>query len=444
MELSKANTSTPKVKQEDDPDATECSSSFGDSFESGRENVSATNDVEVESHFCNVNDDFGFDGHENSLLFPTRKKKLTAHWRNFIRPLMWRCKWAELKMKDIQSQASKYDKELAAYEERKKIEQDQLKVSGFASKSSLWTSSSRMAHRKIMKRRKRKRVEDSLDTESYMSRHCLFSYHENKNSNLDEEIVCKPEQNDNAHSEINTNEDWLFHNSKDDLEPILLKIENLQARVRKLKSGLVSVISENPSSSCAISPTLAAENCHDVAVPDITESTDGLLSSVDITLPRTQIRDTSEAIMDNVQLHNRVVTETGESSKKAIKNNKQSKKPSEAKLSKIAASTSNISLKSRKFEEQHLNSEARSSKIAASTSNLSLKNRKFEEKHLNSEAKSSKIAASTSNLSLKNLKFEEKQQSNSVNPGLDQVTSLPKAKRKRGERKPGCGHGWNR
>lgn len=108
------------------------------------------------------------------LLLPYRKKKLTNHWRNFVRPLMWRCKWTELKIKEIKSQASKYAREIAAYEQKKHSGIYQSTFEGFCSKSLPF--SNECYRRKAVKRRKRKRVEDTNDAASYMTHHNLFSY----------------------------------------------------------------------------------------------------------------------------------------------------------------------------------------------------------------------------------------------------------------------------
>lgn len=108
------------------------------------------------------------------LGFHYRKKKLTNHWRSFIRPLMWRCKWAELRINEIQSQALKYARELAAYDQNKLSRVNQSTVEEFGSKSLAF--SSQWYRKKAMKRRKRKRAEDTTDLASYMSHHSLFSY----------------------------------------------------------------------------------------------------------------------------------------------------------------------------------------------------------------------------------------------------------------------------
>ena len=87
---------------------------------------------------------------------------------------MWRCKWTELRIKEMELQALKYARELAAYDQRKQLGFDQFTFEGLGSKSLPF--SSQCFKKKTIKRRKRKRVEDTTDLTSYMSKHHLFSY----------------------------------------------------------------------------------------------------------------------------------------------------------------------------------------------------------------------------------------------------------------------------
>lgn len=87
---------------------------------------------------------------------------------------MWRCKWAELKIREFKSQAAKYSKLLAANDQRKQLGSDQSTSEGFDSKSLPFSNQNyRM---KAMKRRKRKRIEETTDVTSYMLNHNLFGY----------------------------------------------------------------------------------------------------------------------------------------------------------------------------------------------------------------------------------------------------------------------------
>lgn len=106
-----------------------------------------------------------------------RKKKITDHWRNFVRPLMWRCQWLELRMNELHSQALKYDNELAKYMQEKQLHSTMVGLDGSASRMVPLSCGSRK--NQVMKRRKRKRNEETVDTASYMSQHNIFSYYGN-------------------------------------------------------------------------------------------------------------------------------------------------------------------------------------------------------------------------------------------------------------------------
>ena len=88
---------------------------------------------------------------------------------------MWRCKWLELQIKEIQSQTLKYDAELEKYDKLKQFEYGGYTAEGFDGKSI--PSSSQIQRSKFMKRKKRKRVEDTTDIGSFTSNHKLFSFY---------------------------------------------------------------------------------------------------------------------------------------------------------------------------------------------------------------------------------------------------------------------------
>ncbi|KAG2672136.1 hypothetical protein I3760_13G025900 [Carya illinoinensis] len=218
-------------------DVTEHSSSFGD-------NSSSFGDTETDDEIESQLYDGCFDA------FRIRKKKLTVHWRKFIRPLMWRCKWLELQIKELQSQALKYDRELAVYDQRKQFEFENFTLEGFDAKSLPF---SRQLRNKVMMRKKRKRVEETVDVMSYMSQHNLFSYYENKRSIADgspiEGYCGNLDKITNGSNEFGINDGWSsleFGNGDNSLEQILWKIEVAHSQVRKLKTQIDKVISENP------------------------------------------------------------------------------------------------------------------------------------------------------------------------------------------------------
>lgn len=349
----------------EDPDATDYSSSFADTM-SDVENGSRLSDAEVESEFLG---DEGLAATFDDSSFPMRKRKLTDHWRNFIRPLMWRCKWTELRIKEIDSQALKYSKELAEYDKGKHIVPDQFTLEEFGSKSLPFLGERRRS--KVRKRRKRKKVEDTTEIGSYTSHHYIFSYLEDKKSDPDggladdfgNPVIIEPNADSTdrfGNGEVRSS--FLSVTESDAaLEQILWVIDNLHSKVHKLKSEIDAVMSRNASkfsssenlsllphgdvqTSSAQSPTTSAVNgdtasvgviynstqhgvefeigdfvMHDSAissygevpmVPDIIESTVGLLSAADVTLHSALVGDSCEDMVDNVLIHE--VAETDE------------------------------------------------------------------------------------------------------------------------------------
>ncbi|KAI3683331.1 hypothetical protein L1987_83834 [Smallanthus sonchifolius] len=330
-----------------DLDETDYSTSFADTTSTNQTNSATVSDAEVDSQFCNGGSGFSSPFDDFGTVLRVRKKRLTSHWRSFIRPLMWRCKWAELKIKQFESQAVEYTKKIAARNLTKHLASNQSIPEGFSSRSMPYT---KRRQRKLMKRRKRARIEETTDADLYMSKHVLFSYNESKKSDQDEASVMEdfddPEQNTtnqevlglSMHSHLS-----FFEDEDNDTEHILHKIEITHSRVHKLKSQLELVISENaqlfpfsenlnslgPSEEqtrANHSPTYSNsefdmgglemyehEGFH---IPDITESTVGTLSSIDVTQHQPQFGDSCEKILDNMLAHD----ETPEAERLALKN----------------------------------------------------------------------------------------------------------------------------
>ena len=108
--------------------------------------------------------------HEHML----RKKRLTPEWRDFIRPLMWRCKLVELQIRELCSHISKYEGELEECHRRKQTEWGKYAAEDHSIKSVPFSYQNQPV--KLMKRRRRKRVEETVDLASYTSSHHLLSY----------------------------------------------------------------------------------------------------------------------------------------------------------------------------------------------------------------------------------------------------------------------------
>lgn len=80
----------------------------------------------------------------------------------------------ELRIKEIESQELNYSRALAAYDQRKHSAFDQFILEESGSKSLPF--SCQCLRIKATKRRKRKRIEETTDIASYISRHNAFSY----------------------------------------------------------------------------------------------------------------------------------------------------------------------------------------------------------------------------------------------------------------------------
>ncbi|XP_012079342.1 uncharacterized protein LOC105639799 [Jatropha curcas] len=244
-------------------DATESMSSFGDTL-SETENLAVLGDAEVESQCCLCDAAASvFDGGA----FQMRRKKLTDHWRRFIRPLMWRCKWIELQIKEFQSQALKYDRELAEHEQRKQFDYGTFLIEGIDAKSTPFSSCTK--RNKVMKRKKRKRIEEATDISSYMLQHNLFSYYETRKSSangasMNDNCSNNPDKAINVNDEFGFQDGWASLETKgiDNIcENILLKIEALQLLVRKLKVRIEKVVSENPGKFASVNRLIMPVSC---------------------------------------------------------------------------------------------------------------------------------------------------------------------------------------
>jgi hypothetical protein len=78
-------------------------------------------------------------------------------------------------MKDLSSQVAKYDKELALIQHEKDLQLEMMKADG--SNPEMATLDVQSHDRDTMKRRKRQRHEDIVDTSLYMSNHQILSYY---------------------------------------------------------------------------------------------------------------------------------------------------------------------------------------------------------------------------------------------------------------------------
>ncbi|XP_058750590.1 uncharacterized protein LOC131623603 [Vicia villosa] len=337
-----------------DPDATEYSSSFSDTNSDG-ENSSRPSDAEMDSDFFGENGVAGPRDTARPGLRP-RKRKLTDHWRSYIRPLMWRLKWTEIRLKQFEAQTLKYTRQIQECDKGKHRVPDGFNMVESGSKSVPFTC--HQYRSKAKRRRNRKKVEKSTDLASYTAHHYLFSYLESKKtdreSSLDDDfenpVIAEPHAD---LTEKHEDRPLLKCTSADvSYEQLLWNIDNLHNRVRTLKSGVNAITSRNASrfsesenfslnpygdvqTSSAQSPTNSVGNGYTASVgegvihssqnvadeydfgdfvfpdsavssfgeasniPDIIESTVGLLTAAEVTLQSALVAESGEHMVEN-------------------------------------------------------------------------------------------------------------------------------------------------
>ncbi|WZZ75161.1 hypothetical protein YC2023_086531 [Brassica napus] len=158
-------------------------------------------------------------------LLGLRKKKVTDEWRRFRQPLMWRCKWLELKVKEIESQARGYDKEIQSYYQSKQFDLEKSKP--------CYGDDQTQRKSVVFKRGRRRRVEETTDVSAYISNHNVFSYAEKRKP-----TTLKPQCPVPGRKEDESEDDCFVcesHCSDDLLGEILCKIDEAQDKAKRLK-----------------------------------------------------------------------------------------------------------------------------------------------------------------------------------------------------------------
>ncbi|KAI5431951.1 hypothetical protein KIW84_035910 [Lathyrus oleraceus] len=185
-----------------------------------------------------------------------RKRKMTDHWKKFIFPIKQRCKWLEIQLRKLDSQAKKYEEAIAAYDQQKQLRF--LMPAGDVLHIKSVPKSDGIKRNEVMMRKKRKRVEE-CDLSTYMSNHCLFSYYENKNR--DHDVPVEDSRND-VTSDVDNAEEFKLNDTRSSVDhrkdtdksflELIEKIEELSSQVENLKTRINTVITENPGKFSSI------------------------------------------------------------------------------------------------------------------------------------------------------------------------------------------------
>jgi hypothetical protein len=160
--------------------ATECSSSFGDTeFDSDNDGSGSRmyDAAEVESELRNGNG-AAISAEVDASGLMKRKKALTLEWKEYRHHIEWRCQWLQLRIRELSCQASKYNHILEDIQVAKAWKDEQQAVKSFTARSSPLIDKT-YRHR-ILHRKKRKKVENTVELSLDISRHPLFSLYEKR------------------------------------------------------------------------------------------------------------------------------------------------------------------------------------------------------------------------------------------------------------------------
>ncbi|MCO5589317.1 hypothetical protein L7F22_043283 [Adiantum nelumboides] len=227
------------ARLEFDKQATDCSSSFGDT------QVSLTDD-EVDGRSCEVESELR-NGNGAMVLSddipPSNRKKKTVNqeWKTYRQGIEWRCRWLELRVKELQALANKYNDILVTSKSTMKQESEQQE-SISARTSAIFSG---YQHRALLRLLRRKE-EEKADSKMHMSKHPVFSRYEKKQQRSQEELA-NDENNkdsyqildfDDFHPDFDNGfgDDYLVE--EDSVEQYLWHIEALQLHICSLKNQL--------------------------------------------------------------------------------------------------------------------------------------------------------------------------------------------------------------
>nr|VDC82659.1 unnamed protein product [Brassica rapa] len=180
-------------------------------------------------------------------LLGLKKKKVTDEWRRFSQPLMWRCKWLELKVKEIESKARGYDKEVQSYYQSV-----------------------------VFKRGRRRRVEETTDVSAYISNHNVFSYAEKRKPTTTLKPQC-PVPGETGRKATGKEDDDCFvsesHCSDDLIGEILCKIDKAQDKAKGLKKRVDELMMMSKSHNTSSMPQTIDRSRSDVTARNQREGT---------------------------------------------------------------------------------------------------------------------------------------------------------------------------
>lgn len=222
---------------ESDKQATDCSSSFGDTQASLTEDEE---DGQAESELRNGN---GAMVLSDDIPSSNRKKKaVNSEWKTYRQGIEWRCRWLELRVKELQVLSIKYNEMLVTRKSMPSQELEQQE-SISARTSAIYNGS----HHRALRRLQRRKEEENVDSKMHMSKHPVFSRYEKKQQRSQDELANEDINKDDAYQILDFDDfhpdfDYGFGDDfmveEDSIEQYLWQIETLQLHVCRLKNQL--------------------------------------------------------------------------------------------------------------------------------------------------------------------------------------------------------------
>ncbi|XP_024532741.1 uncharacterized protein LOC9640435 isoform X1 [Selaginella moellendorffii] len=214
------------VRTDRDEQASECSSSFGFSDATSGDEANTNNASEVDSA--------ARDG--NGALETDRRRPLNMDWKNYRRGIEWRCRWLDIRLMELQRQATKYDEVLSGIQKAKPWD-GRTEPDGAARAAPV--REERPAQ-PLLHRQRRRKVEETVDVADYMSKHPLFQRYEKKKREYEGEQHKEPNDCTLAAegAMVRLDPPPADEANEDSVENIMLKVETLQARVVRLRNQL--------------------------------------------------------------------------------------------------------------------------------------------------------------------------------------------------------------
>ncbi|KAH7439084.1 hypothetical protein KP509_04G044500 [Ceratopteris richardii] len=222
--------------------AVDCSSSFGDTQSVLSADETDGEKCEAESEHRNGNGAMALMDEVPSNSMSKKRRAVNLEWKNCRQGIEWRCRWLELRLKELQVLSKKYTEIVDNTSSMKRLESEEHE-SISARTSAIFDGH----HHHVIRRMGRRKEEEIVDSKMHMSKHPLFSRYEKKQHCIQEDIADEEINKDELHQILDFDD---FHQDFDDgfegdflagedsIEQFLWHIEKLQMHICELQTQL--------------------------------------------------------------------------------------------------------------------------------------------------------------------------------------------------------------